>query len=134
MEQITATCMPRPSNLPIHFPVRRACSHHKTYIWSQCAALSIYMRKSHGVAGMPTGGKCPMHHTHVRCSIVVSISACHAEDPGSIPGGGVFIAKGISPPLCVICVCKCHAPVSHTPGLAKIVLETLSFEGLWSGA
>jgi len=24
-----------------------------------------------------------------RCSIVVSISACHAEDPGSIPGGGV---------------------------------------------
>ena len=26
----------------------------------------------------------------VRCSIVVSISACHAEDPGSIPGGGVF--------------------------------------------
>ena len=26
----------------------------------------------------------------IRCSIVVSISACHAEDPGSIPGGGVF--------------------------------------------
>ena len=24
-----------------------------------------------------------------RCSIVVSISACHVEDPGSIPGGGV---------------------------------------------
>ena len=24
----------------------------------------------------------------IRCSIVVSISACHAEDPGSIPGGG----------------------------------------------
>ena len=24
----------------------------------------------------------------VRCSIVASISACHAEDPGSIPGGG----------------------------------------------
>ena len=23
-----------------------------------------------------------------RCSIVVSISACHVEDPGSIPGGG----------------------------------------------
>ena len=29
----------------------------------------------------------------IRCSIVVSISACHAEDPGSIPGGGVFSAK-----------------------------------------
>ena len=26
----------------------------------------------------------------LRCSIVVSISACHAEDPGSIPGRGVF--------------------------------------------
>ncbi|KAK7411315.1 hypothetical protein VNO78_02748 [Psophocarpus tetragonolobus] len=25
-----------------------------------------------------------------RCSIVVSISACHADDPGSIPGNGVF--------------------------------------------
>ena len=25
----------------------------------------------------------------IRCSIVVSISACHAEGPGSIPGGGV---------------------------------------------
>ena len=27
---------------------------------------------------------------HIRCSIVVSISARHAEDPGSIPGGGVI--------------------------------------------
>ena len=27
--------------------------------------------------------------TPIRCSIVVSISACHAEDPGSIPGGGI---------------------------------------------
>ncbi|CAD5167645.1 unnamed protein product [Musa acuminata subsp. malaccensis] len=25
-----------------------------------------------------------------RCSIVVSIPACHAGDPGSIPGNGVF--------------------------------------------
>ena len=23
---------------------------------------------------------------------MVSISACHAEDPGSIPGGGVFLS------------------------------------------
>ena len=28
----------------------------------------------------------------IRCSIVVSISACHAEDPGSIPGGGVLMS------------------------------------------
>ena len=34
----------------------------------------------------------------IRCSIVVSISACHAEDPGSIPGGGAFdshVSRGI---------------------------------------
>ena len=28
-----------------------------------------------------------------RCSIVVSISACHADDPGSIPGNGAFFFK-----------------------------------------
>ena len=26
----------------------------------------------------------------IRCGVVVNISACHAEDPGSIPGGGVY--------------------------------------------
>ena len=29
-----------------------------------------------------------------RCSIVVSIPACHAGDPGSIPGNGVFSIFG----------------------------------------
>jgi hypothetical protein len=33
--------------------------------------------------------------TQIRCSIVVSISACHAEDPGSIPGGGVLLAASL---------------------------------------
>ena len=28
---------------------------------------------------------------HLRVSIVVSISACHADDPGSIPGRGTFL-------------------------------------------
>ncbi|URD74719.1 hypothetical protein MUK42_34979, partial [Musa troglodytarum] len=28
-----------------------------------------------------------------RCSIVVSIPACHAGDPGSIPGNGVFTVR-----------------------------------------
>ena len=32
----------------------------------------------------------PLGLWHVRGSIVVSISACHAEDPGSIPGRGVY--------------------------------------------
>ena len=30
--------------------------------------------------------------SQIRDSIVVSISACHAEDPGSIPGRGVLLA------------------------------------------
>ena len=30
---------------------------------------------------------------NIRGSIVVSISACHAEDPGSIPGRGVLLVK-----------------------------------------
>ena len=35
--------------------------------------------------GLLGGQKCQF-----RDSIVVSISACHADDPGSIPGRGVF--------------------------------------------
>ena len=37
-----------------------------------------------------------------RCSIVVSISARHAEDPGSIPGGGVFAPGCIAVKQCKI--------------------------------
>ena len=33
------------------------------------------------------------HEYQVRGSIVVSISACHAEDPGSIPGRGAFSCR-----------------------------------------
>ena len=33
-------------------------------------------------------------HCQIRDSIVVSISACHAEDPGSIPGRGVMPPMG----------------------------------------
>ena len=33
-----------------------------------------------------------MSYCQIRGSIVVSISACHAEDPGSIPGRGVVCA------------------------------------------
>ena len=37
--------------------------------------------------------KCCTHEAKCRFhgSIVVSISVCHAEDPGSIPGRGVFL-------------------------------------------
>ena len=40
----------------------------------------------------------PLHYQQIRCSIVVSISACHAEDPGSIPGGGVLQLVSRAPP------------------------------------
>ena len=34
---------------------------------------------------------CKLEVVSIRGSIVVSISACHADDPGSIPGRGSFI-------------------------------------------
>ena len=60
---------------------------------------------------------------HIRCSIVVSISACHAEDLGSIPGGGVFrpgwtspfCSNGASPPLALRHPPR-RAPSSTTSG------------------
>ena len=36
----------------------------------------------------------PLAQNHLRGSIVVSISARHAEDPGSIPGRGVSCELG----------------------------------------
>ena len=54
----------------------------------------------------------------IRCSIVVSISACHAEDPGSIPGCGVLkvfmipeCRKRRTPPSEPSLLCL--APVTH---------------------
>ena len=40
---------------------------------------------------------------YIRCSIVVSISACHAEDPGSIPGGGAFMLTAESTQTIAAC-------------------------------
>ena len=33
----------------------------------------------------------PSQNNNIRCSTVVSIPACHAGDPGSIPGAGAFL-------------------------------------------
>ena len=38
----------------------------------------------------------PYFPSRFRGSIVVSISACHAEDPGSIPGRGVFLPPPVA--------------------------------------
>ena len=47
--------------------------------------------------GWDTSGSCGGTVEHIRCSIVVSISACHAEDPGSIPGGGAALTDRHKP-------------------------------------
>ena len=54
----------------------------------------------------------------IRGSIVVSISACHAEDPGSIPGCVAFLL--IRP-----WSCHCHQDIAKQPGtrLAGTSLE-----------
>ena len=67
----------------------------------------------------------PVSH-QIRGSIVVSISACHAEDPGSIPGRGVFLCRTycacdaviliVTIVIVIICTTKgraaCSSPVS----------------------
>ena len=47
-----------------------------------------------------------------RGSIVVSISACHAEDPGSIPGRGVFASLSMRFSLAP---CPCEASSTNIP-------------------
>ena len=58
-------------------------------------SLQEYSKKVPNCATQNITCRFRMHQ--VRCSIVVSISACHAEDPGSIPGGGRFVNVGSSP-------------------------------------
>ena len=63
-------------------------------IWWQCARKPILDVSVYRRAPIPKALPTPQ----IRCSIVVSISACHAEDPGSIPGGGA-LAVFFSHPL-----------------------------------
>ena len=54
---------------------------------------------------------------HLRGSIVVSISACHAEDPGSIPGRGDLLFR-----LVVLCVCVCGGSIEGEQTRARRAL------------
>ena len=63
----------------------------------------------------------------IRGSIVVSISACHAEDPGSIPGRG-----GVNTVLLVIEQSQRSAlglqwQAGFPPGLSTIMLRLLEY-------
>ena len=69
------------------------------------------------------------HPCRIRCSIVVSISACHAEDPGSIPGGGALdvLRRAFSTAHVLMhgsvpcCGLTCHVPLLCTQ--ARLLLQ-----------
>ena len=46
------------------------------------------MHLVHGIQGVQLND---LRVVVIRVSIVVSISACHADDPGSIPGRGIML-------------------------------------------
>ena len=69
------------------------------------------------------------HPCRIRCGTVVSISACHAEDPGSIPGSGaldvlrrVFSTAHVLMHGSVPCFgLTCHVPLLCTQ--ARLLLQ-----------
>ena len=74
-------------------PGRASCVAHDRLRAQEARLKTAGARQGHGVVGVAQGGFRPQKEQvdqsgQIRCSIVVSISACHAEDPGSIPGGG----------------------------------------------
>ena len=67
------------------------------------------------------------HAFQFRDSIVVSISACHAEDPGSIPGRGMFASSQLMGVHASVDICPrhwCHAaaPGKHRSGVVQGVV------------
>ena len=54
-----------------------------------------------------------------RDSIVVSISACHADDPGSIPGRGVFLT--FAAPCVFLLVWLLLGALQLLPDIAQLV-------------
>ena len=67
-----------------------AYSHH-IYLQWMVEPKEMLATKHHTI----TLGNENKEITVVLGSIVVSISACHAEDPGSIPGRGVFFPENL---------------------------------------
>ena len=61
----------------------------KTLAFVLCLIPALLLSAAEHCLGIHLQVKHKMRRYQIRCSIVVSISACHAEDPGSIPGGGV---------------------------------------------
>ena len=110
-----AQCKCRPFFKPRKFKNDVGANH--VHIAPPPMAVAIRTQRNIGVrllmlqAGHPmVNSICNIHdstarHTHIdqcldihqiRDSIVVSISACHAEDPGSIPGRGIILFPNYS--------------------------------------
>ena len=62
---------------------------------------------------------------HLRDSIVVSISACHVEDPGSIPGRGAYLftpphtPPPLPSPVTAFCLLRQQKRAQPTPDLVS---------------
>ena len=56
-------------------------------LWGSATHVTGTEMCGHTLSGIHNASQSEM--PSIRCSIVVSISACHAEDSGSIPGRGV---------------------------------------------
>ena len=71
----------------------------------------VWMRAISGVSGRRHAQTMMWYlwqANHIRGSIVVSISACHADDPGSIPGRGALCGKPLSGAPGQVCECHRH--------------------------
>ena len=71
--------------------------------------INVWMRAVSGVSGRRHAQTMMWYlwqANHIRGSIVVSISACHADDPGSIPGRGVGT---LTPCACGVAAMICSA-------------------------
>ena len=84
-------------------PRRDVLTTRRCGLSSAEALLEILRRMPEERLGRGEGVRCKSERyetdvvdVQIRGSIVVSISACHADDPGSIPGRGVFQAHGAS--------------------------------------
>ena len=58
-------------------------------IWQRCYRNARVASTVHGITVSRVHSILCAGRQQLRDSIVVSISACHAEDPGSIPGRGI---------------------------------------------
>ena len=92
---LQSDALPTELSRPLIFDHKQTHRATSTQGWPAARMFAGYPRQPRSVEfhTLPRVNTSPTscawsHNAKIRCSIVVSISACHAEDPGSIPGGG----------------------------------------------